>query len=312
MKVVDVQHDGSTALLPMNGGEDEGGFAFRPYRHGKALPIGKDGLKSLSELTGLPDGLREKLTQKLYGDVNVALLAKKGHYSIITQGGVVQNFLRTKPEFAAPVAKVLKAIEKAIPDVDFARVMTYPNHVVDLEVIGAEEKPVQAGDLVRAGALVKFSPIGVAKPKVQSYVQVLRCTNGAISNDIIREFTGDDGGDMWNFFRRSVRAASRSIDNIIGQWQNLIHEALTPQDRAMMLAALIKQARLTGMDKEAIEQKALEEPPRTAYDLMQIMTWASSHVIRDPAVVHRVRNTAAEFAHQTTHARICPVCRRGQ
>ena len=75
-----------------------------------------------------------------------------------------------------------------------------------------------------------------------------------------------------------------------------------------MLEALLKEARITGENAEAVRARAIEEPPTNNYDLVNLVTWASSHVIREPQRIQRTLGTAASFTAEQEHARICSVC----
>jgi len=71
----------------------------------------------------------------------------------------------------------------------------------------------------------------------------------------------------------------------------------------------LKEARISGDVAQAIEEHALEEPPETAYDLYNLITWGASHVLSDPLSILRARRAADSFSHEKTHRRLCPVCR---
>jgi len=79
-----------------------------------------------------------------------------------------------------------------------------------------------------------------------------------------------------------------------------------------MLEAMLRDARITGEDADAIRARAIEEPPRNTYDLVNLLTWASSHVVREPARIRRIQNTVAAFSNESEHKQVCPICHRAR
>jgi hypothetical protein len=129
------------------------------------------------------------------------------------------------------------------------------------------------------------------------------------SNNIIREFqTGGEGDDLWQWFRQSLRSAYGSLDGIINRYREMIDERIPADRRAMMLEAMLQESRITGEDADVIRARAIEAPPRNTYELLNILTWASSHVIREPQRRLRAMSTAAAFTGRREHAQICPLC----
>jgi hypothetical protein len=306
LKVHEVTHDRNTAV--MSNGDN---ITFRPGGRGRQVAIAPEGVTSLVKFTGLPTEVQEKLSPRVFGQVATELLASKQRYGYLTHGDEVTSFVPQRQYKQYSPNRVLSTIERAIEGADYNRVIIHPQPVVDLEIVGAREEAVQRGDLVRAGALVTFSPIGIVAPRVQSFVMRLVCTNGATSIDVMRDFTGaGEGDDVWQWFRKSLKAAIRAITPILNRWQEMIGQEISPEDRAMILAALIKQARLTAIQAKAVQQRALQEPPRNNYDIMNLMTWAASHLDMEPAAIRRARRATETFEHETTHARVCPVCQR--
>jgi len=179
-----------------------------------------------------------------------------------------------------------------------------------LQVVGAKEAAVRRGDLVRAGALVQFSPINTIQPVVQSYVLRLMCTNGVSTKTVLAEFTGGhgEGDDVWQWFRQSVRAAGQALGAIVNRYQQMIKERIPADQRASMLEALLRQAGITGRDAEVVRAQAIEQPPRNTYELLNLVTWASSHIISEPKNIQRALNATATFTDETEHASVCPLC----
>ena len=305
LRVHEVSHDRNTALVA-----DGERFVFRPGGHGRVVPVANAGNESLAKFVNLPQGVVDKLLPGTYAKVATELLGRKEDYAVLTKQDEVVDFVKKGQYHNYNPEKVVTTITKAIDGADFNRVLTYPNHAVELEVISVRQEEVQRGDLIRAGALVAFSPIGTIQPMVQSFALRLVCTNGATTRDVMQEYRPGDGDDVWQWWRKAMKAAVRSIAPITNRWRQMMAEGITPEERAQILAALIKKAKLGEIEAKAIQMQALQAPPTNSYEMMNLMTWASSHVSREPVVSRRLRLVAEDYHHEATHARICPVCRR--
>ncbi|MFH1485748.1 MAG: hypothetical protein ABIH46_06735, partial [Chloroflexota bacterium] len=182
--------------------------------------------------------------------------------------------------------------------------------VATLEIVGTERQAVRRGDMVRAGAMVTFSPINTVMPAVQSYVVRLVCTNGMTSRTVLANYAGGggEGDDVWQWFRQSVHAAYQSLAEVVNRYREMSQERIPPEHRATMLEELIRQASITGKEAEAIRAQAIQAPPHNSYDMMNLITWATSHVVRSPARRQRALDASAAFASQSEHARRCPLC----
>ncbi len=194
------------------------------------------------------------------------MLLHREKYGILVKEGRIVDFTAPKRYHNVPAEKVLNAIEKAIPEVDYNRALI-DRESVHLEVVGLEETPVLKGDMVRAGALIKWSPIGITKPLVQSFVVRRTCTNGATGNTVLREYGfgggDDDNGNVWEWFKKSVRDAYRSYGKMAEAWRRLVNENVPAADRPMMLEALIKQTGLSPEVADVVRGRALQEPRPT-------------------------------------------------
>jgi len=285
---------------------------IRPSQHARAIPISPEGgVESMAKFAGLPADVAQRISPQTFGAVATEMLAYKKDYGLVIEDGQVVDFGKPRQERIDP-QRVVSTIEKAIGnDVDFHKLRMLPNHVANLEVVGVEEKPVVRGDLVRAGAAVTFSPIGGIQPSVEAYVLRLICTNGVTSNTVLREFKfGGEGDSIWQWFRHSVRDAYRAVGPIVDQFQKMGYEAIAPEDRPLLLEGLIKSSRLPAEAAEAVRALALQEPPQNSYQMANLLTYASSHLLEDPVNVRRTQRAAAAYMAETEHRRICPTCHR--
>ena len=299
-----IEHNPRTRVIV-----EPGQVAIRPGAGGHLVPLGEEGVKAMTKFVGLPPKFGERLSPDTFGRVTTELLARKERYNLLMVDGEVQQFADFRGMRNLPVDRVLSTIERVIPDCDYHRVSTLANWSATLEIVGTKQEPVHRGDLVRAGAMVTFSPINTVSPVVQSYVMRLVCTNGATSRTVLAEYRGGgEGDDIWQWFRQSVHAAYTSIGAIVERYRQMMQERVPADQRAGVLEELLRQAGITGKDAEAVRAQAIQNPPRNSYDMMNLITWASSHLITTPERVHRALNASATFASVSDHASVCPLC----
>ncbi len=284
---------------------------FRPGNKGHTLTIGEAGMKAMSAFAGIPIGMKSDLAPDTYGHVATELLAKKEKYAVLVKDHTVVDFVKAGTLHPLNPERVLRTIEGTAQGVDFNKVVLYPSKVVGLEVVGVEEKPVVRGDMIRAGARVEFSPLGLTPPMVETYVLRLLCTNGMTGTSVLEQFKFTGGDSFWSWLRHSVKQAYKSLDGVVARYQELRNEAIPAAERAAALEAFIREARLSGPDADAIRARALAAPPENHFDLLNLMTWASSHAIADPVRARRAQLATSAWASRDTHARTCPVCHRG-
>lgn len=290
-------------------------ITLRPRRGARLIDMAPEGVKNMVSFVGLPLKLARELSHNTFSQVLSELLEHTGKYSIILKDDRVVNVIPYGAQTVVNPVRLLNTIESIIPVQDYHRLTILEKQpVVSLEIVGEKTQPVTRGDLVRAGVKVDFSPMGIIKPVVQSYAVVLNCTNGATSNVVLAEFSGGRGGgegdSIWQFFRSSIKKAYGSFDNVVGEWKKLQRENIPPADRARILAALLKKTQIGGEIADAIMAMAVENPPRNAWEMHNLITYASSHLLTAPRQVERARQTAASFANETSHARTCPLCHR--
>ena len=308
-----VDHGPGTRVLVADGGA----LALRTGSGAQSRVLTDEGTAGLYRFLGV-ERLAPQLEPATRAKVATELLGARGRYTLLLQDGQVTDVAKAGDYRPLNPERVIDQVGRTIPEVDFARVLLLPHHSVQLEVIGAETGIVgvpgtheRVNDLVRAGVSIGFSPIGTIQPLVQSYVSRLVCTNGMVTTDVLRNFTfGGEGDSVWQFFRESIHDAYGAMGRIVERWNQLAAEAVAPEDRAMILTALLKEAGFAKETVEAVRARALEEVPGTMYDMLQLVTWGSSHVERDPMRVVRAQRAAGRFHAAETHERRCPTCRR--
>ncbi len=285
---------------------------IRPGSGGHLVPLNENGAKTLANFIGMPQAMGSRLSPDTFGKVATELLGRKERYNLLLDNGQVTDFAEYRGVRTIQPERLVNTIERAIPKANFHRVLLLGDYSAAIEIVGERRQPVVRGDLIRAGALVTFSPIGMLAPTVQSYVLRLACTNGVTTNDIVREFHfgGGEGDDIWQWFRQSLGASYSSLGNIVNRYQEMRNEHIPASQRALMLEAMLKDAHIAGEDADVVRARAIEAPPRNAYEMVNLITWASSHIIREPAKIRRAQITAATFTSQEEHARACPLCHR--
>jgi hypothetical protein len=300
-----IEHNPRTRVLV-----EPGQVTIRPGNGGRLIPVGENGVKALADFVDLPHNVCQRLSPDLFGRVTTELLARKERYNVLLENGEVRTFSDFRGIANLPIGRVLSTIEQGMPQCDFHRVDVFDNCSTALEIVGITQEAVRRGDLVRAGALVKFSPINTIRPSVQSFVLRLACTNGATSRTVLAEFTGGggEGDNVWQWFRQSVRAASQSLGNIVERYRQMLEERIPPEQRAGVLEELLRQAGIIGKDAEAVRALAIQQAPRNSYEMMNLITYASSHIIEHPERRQRALNAAASFVDDSEHSTTCPLC----
>ncbi len=292
------------------------GVHLRPRKGAQLLEVEPEGAKSMMGLVGLPLGMAKALSPNTFSAALSELLNRQEKYGLVLKDGKVAAIVPYRKREPLGTERVLQNIERAMPVQDYNRVLTLPDHAVSIEAVGEQTEPVVRGDLVRAGVRVMFSPLGTIAPTVQSFALRLECTNGMTSNHVFREFHygkgGGEGDDVWQWFRKSVRSSYSTLDKLVETWRKLIEERVPPEDRAMIIAALIKKMKVGGSVAEAIRARAIEQPPQNSWDVYNLLTFATSHIIEAPQQVIRGQLVAADFTSEESHARTCPLCHRNR
>lgn len=292
----------------------EDGIAIRQGA-GRSQPLMADAIPRLYNFIGLPKRVAERLQPRTLERTATDLLTGMPSFSIASLDGQITDLVKADNP-ALPVERVVRETEKAVQGMDFHRVHVLEQHQVRIECVGTQERPVHKGDLIRAGAMLHFSPLGTIEPLVQSYGLRLVCTNGAVAEEIIQTYRrsrgggGGEGDEIWQWFRESVRQAYGSLGQVVDRYQALSRTRIPPRDRAMSLEGLLHQAGIRGHMAEAVRAYALAHPPQNEYDLLNILTYATSHILDDPQEVARAQRAGGAFTSEEQHRRRCPVCRQ--
>lgn len=312
LRVRDIPHD---ARIKVAVAEKKDAMSFH-VGGGKPITVSQDMVGRMLKFAGVPGSMAESLRPNTLGQAVTECLAHKRAYSLILDGSTMTDIVPYHERKAMPTERVVNLLERVVAEPNYHRLNMLQNHTVNLEIVGADEKPVSRGDLVRAGISLTFSPIGVVAPEVESYALRLACTNGMTSTLGIAQYkfngNGDGDGDqnIWSWLRGSIKGAFKSFSHVVEGWQQLMGEGIPPENRAAVLEGLIRQAKLPHQVAEEVEARALANPPANAWDAMNLITWASSHRLDGMDVLH-ARRAMARYASDATHREVCPLCHAG-
>lgn len=294
---------------------------LRPGTGGKLIPFTPDGVESLGKYVGFPAVTTQKLSKQTASNVMTELLRRKEKFSIFTRDGEIVSVFKSQQWHMLKVERILSVVEQAIHLQDYNRVFELEKHVARIEMVG-ERREIIAGsalknDVVAGGVVVNFSPIGTIAPSIESYVLRVWCTNGATTPEIsgVYEFPGGGGGDgddIWQWFRATSRKAYNSMAKIAKHFDEMARESISPEDRAAILDSMLTNAGMRGEVADAVRAEALAHPPTNTWEMMNLITWGSSHILEEPKEVIRAQKSVKEFIAATSHQRTCPMCHQAK
>ena len=293
---------------------------MRPGKGKRLLEVEKDGVKDLFQFLHMPPDMVGKIMPSTCGQVANDLLGHKERFELLMKDGKIIGFRAPHVGHSMSPERVLESIEKVVEKPDYHKVAVDGQNV-NLEIVGIDKATVTRGDVVRAGALVKFRPLGISNPSVQSFVLRLVCTNGMTSSTVLREYSfgggGRGGGDdkkdgLWPWFRKGLKEAYNSYSKVVERYQQMIKDEIPEAERAMMLEAMIKEAGLKDEAAATVRTMAIDTPIRNSYDILNLITYATSHILEDPKQVNRARRATEVFQDNDSHALFCPVCRKAR
>ena len=272
-----------------------------------------DARKSFLKHVGLSNNLANRLSNSTVSNVLTELYMQKGASSLVVHGDNVLSVGQSGRFVSVHCDNVLGAVDAAIDNVSFNHVSIMPNYDVRIEMVGETRQEVTKGDFIRGGVMLKYNPLGITDPVVQAYGLRLICMNGAVSNTVFDTYSlagSPTADDIEEWLTSQVRVAYESLPDTIARYKTLSNDVIEPSDRALLIEGLVKRAGLRGSDVKALWAKATEEPPQTAYDIMNLMTWVTSHYMLDASSIARAQSAVAAFVEEEAHNKICPTCNR--
>lgn len=286
---------------------------MRPRRGAQTVVV--QDVPQLLHFVGLPLSLQKMLHPDTFGRALSEVLEKQGRYSMVVKDDKLASIVPYGERKAVNPERLLDTVEKIIPVDSYLRVML-EGQMATIEVVGDKTDFVVKGDNVSAGVMLGFSPMGVDLPWVQAYALRRWCTNGATTNTVLAKFTagggsgGGEGDNIWQFFRASIRKAYNAFGELVAGWRELAGEEISPEDRGRMVEALIKKSQLPEKIANAIRAKAMETPPQNSWEVLNLLTFASTHLMEKlpPKQIRRALQVTADFGDEDTHDRTCPLC----
>ena len=259
--------------------------------------------------------MRTDLSTGTFQKAATELLGKHGRFTVLTKDGVGVDVIGGKHHFAVDPDRALRTMER-VGIGDFHRVYLQNDRSAVVQAVGDRIETVTRakGDRVQAGASVIFSPLGIIQPVVQSFSRVVICSNGATMEEVEESFAFNSGGGrnndggFWDWFQANLRKAVDSISLQTQHFREMAEHKFAPKDRAAALEGIIREAHLPDELGEVVRHRALASPPQNAWELMNLVTWGTSHATNDYAVVRRAHKSLSRFAHNVSVHKVCPLC----
>ena len=308
------------SLRPVNG------MNLRLDQHGSiftdsddtSYALTQDARKGLLKHIGLTDKLANELAAAnpvLASDVATTMYQTRHADGVFAmQGETPISFARRGTFNVLPVDDVLEGIEEAIgPDVQFNRAMQGRNLVVQLEVVGTHSADVAVGDTIQSGVVIRFNPLGFTNPQVAPYGLRLVCTNGMTAR------TEYGGGDLplvgckdnpVTWIIEQCRSAYENFNCAVDDWREMREHSLHPDTKVATLARALYNAGIKGRQAAVVMDEAAKGPLETEYDILNWITWASSHILENPNTVMHAQDSAVDFTKLATTKGKCLACRQ--
>lgn len=168
----------------------------------------------------------------------------------------------------------------------------------------------QRGDLVRGGAMVRFSPIGAHPVEVSSYIERLICTNGMTSTDQLDVWThpgGEGAGDPYEWIPSALRRVRDSYDAHFESIQRSADAVIDEDAVPTVIEDLFEHYRLPTSMRAAVARRLAGVNVENLWDLTNAITWAATHdrQLRDPRARARLMRVGGDAM---THVERCDSC----
>lgn len=296
-------------------GSDNAQLAIKPSSGARSIPLSVEGSKSLISLVGMTAKMRTDLTGPTFQKAASELLTKRGRFTVLTKDGVGLEILGGKHHYPVEPDRALRSIEQV--GMNFHRVYTRDDRSVVIQTLGERIESVTKakGDRVQAGATVIFSPLGTVIPQVQSFCMVVFCSNGCAMEEVSESFSFADGGGsqnpdgFWEWFRKNLRKAADSIGIQTQHFREMQGHRINPNERPAALEGILQQAHLPDDMEKLVRARALAQPPENAWEMMNLITYATTHATDDYEVVRKSNKAMSTFAHNVAVHKVCPLCR---
>lgn len=168
----------------------------------------------------------------------------------------------------------------------------------------------QTGDIVRGGAMVRFSPIGAHGVEVSSYIERLICTNGMTSTDqldVWRHPGGEGSNDPYEWIPTALRRVRDSYDAHFESIQRSADAEIDEAEVPTIIEDLFAHYHLPVSLRAAVARRLAGVNVTNMWDLTNAITWAATHdrQLRDPRARARLMRVGGDAM---THVERCDEC----
>lgn len=168
----------------------------------------------------------------------------------------------------------------------------------------------QRGDIVRGGAMVRFSPVGASPVEVSSYIERLICTNGMTSTDQLDVWThpgGEGSADPYEWIPTALRRVRDSYDAHFESIQRSADAGIDEAEVPTIIDDLFAHYRLPVALRSAVARRLAGVNIENMWDLTNAITWAATHdrQLRDPRARARLMRVGGDAM---THVERCQEC----
>lgn len=168
---------------------------------------------------------------------------------------------------------------------------------------------VRKGDIVAGGISLNTSFVMEHPLDVASYTERLICTNGAISTSNVFRLTRRYGGDPDEWLREAIGMAFRGIDDEMRALRET-QEVRIQGHVSNALQSIFTEFSVPTHVRELINQRVIDLPAETLYDVVQVITDVASNdedIRANPALQRRLMQVGSNV---TRHRDFCDSCHR--
>ena len=288
-------------------------------------------LESVAKLSNVPISVLKNFPDKMTTPLlSHAIKGMEGLAVVADDNNrIIQVEAQTKMKPIMPVEQVVENLFMQWPELKFqdaqmgkgyqGEILAITNDgerkLEELLAPGLHEFLPEGGDPFRSGVRISHNPIGFGEPLIEPYLLRLVCRNGAIHAEYLHNQWGTgygEGDEVWQWFREGLQASNVAIDGIMQNYADMVGQEVPANERSAVVEGYLRNARLPNDEARAIRDMAINEPPRTMYDLFNMATANATHNGNNTldGMIHRQRNAAKQAGTPDAHARYCPTCRR--
>ena len=292
---------------------DEAGSLFA-HNGEREFSLNKNARKDMIRYLGMTDKFVHELAAanpSLASGVATEMYKARGPEGVFAvKNGAPISFARNGYR-EVPVEDVLGGISDVLgEETQPNRAMLNRNYDVQIELVGSRSETVGVGDIIRSGVMVRFNPLGLTDPSVSPFGLRLVCSNGMTSRI---EFGGGElpllayRESPVRWIVNKCKDAYEGMADAAGEWSAMAETPLHPHGSRAILQEALQRAGIRGRHADMVLERAAMESPETMYDVLNLLTWVSSHLLTTPSAVVRAQNASVEYSRAAVSGR-CPAC----